>query len=74
MKRTKQSAVIGKAEALAMLQSAAQYCKLAGLTVRAGHVGGALGLTIDGAQLAGDPTAFVLADLPTTTAPEAMAA
>ena len=30
MKRTKQSAVIGKAEALAMLQSAAQYCKLAG--------------------------------------------
>ncbi len=53
---------IGKAEALELLASAVSYCQSAGLTVRAGNVGGALTLAIDGAALAGDPARFELSE------------
>lgn len=44
---------IGKAEALEILRSAVNYCRQAGLQVRAGNVSGELVLAIGGAELAG---------------------
>jgi hypothetical protein len=46
--------VIGKSEALQILESAINYCRQAGLDVRAGNVAGKLALTIGGAQLLRD--------------------
>ena len=51
-KSAKPKPAIGPADALGMLESAINYCRAAGLTVKGGNVGGALTLAIVGAELA----------------------
>jgi hypothetical protein len=58
-KSAKPKPTIGPADALGMLESAINYCRAAGLTVKGGNVGGALTLAIVGAVLA-DSGRFVV--------------